>query len=329
MTAVYLDSDPSVGSIDGLPRLQPGQRPRDEDCVVSISDAWAADARVQDVIGRGVRLVREADAAAVVLLNGHGEELPGFRIVRGGSIPRGPQSLWYPIVLDDDDYDPDAHRAEAEMYRDRIGDRLLRPEAVPPDKQHLIADDNQRAARVLELEYQGRVLDVGTSDGTLLLRTVRHWNLTQAVGVDVAPSAIDEAHAALARQPDLAGRVQFLVGFIEDLGFPDATFDTVSACETLEHIGRGQFDRTFGNLMRMLRPGGTLIMTVPNRYPDSRYEREGRARWSWPAHHQFFTECSLRHLLASWFDTVEFIPLYDEERAGESIYLICRARNRR
>jgi ubiquinone/menaquinone biosynthesis C-methylase UbiE len=153
--------------------------------------------------------------------------------------------------------------------------------------------------------------------------------LTGAVGVDVAQSAIEEANAALAKDPALAGRVAFVEAFIEDLSFADSSFDMVSACETLEHIGPGQFDRALGNLLRMLRPGGTMLMTVPNRYPAPQYEREGRARWSWPAHHQFFTERSVAHLLSPHFERLEFIPHYEHEMPGDSIYLICRASGRR
>jgi SAM-dependent methyltransferase len=232
-------------------------------------------------------------------------------------------------VLDDIEYDAAAHQQEAEQYRDRIGDRLLRPAQVDPDKQHLIADDRQRADRVLNLGYEGRVLDVGTSDGTLLLETVRRWDLSGAVGVDVAQSAIHEANAALANDPALSGRVTFVEGFIEDLSFPDGSFDMVSACETLEHIGPGQFSRALANLLRMLRAGGTLLMTVPNRYPSRAYEQAGRARWSWPAHHQFFTERSVAHLLTPHFERLEFVPHYEGEAAGDSIYLICRASRRR
>ena len=322
------DSD-DLRLLHGVEPLPLGDRPAADDLVLIASGEWRADSRFRDIVERAVRVARASDAAAVVVLDGRGEELQGFRLVRGGLQPEGPPSRWYPIVLDDTEYDPAGHRTEAETYRDRIGDRLLRPEAVEPDKRHLIADDHQRAMRVLELGHQGRVLDVGTSDGTLLLRTVRRWNLSGAVGVDVADSAIAEASLALANQPDLSGRVTFIAGFIEDLVFPDGAFDMVSACETLEHIGPGQFELALGNLMRMLRSGGTLLMTVPNRYPVPHYEREGRARWSWPAHHQFFTECSVRRLLAPLFETLEFIPLYDGEPAGDSIYLICRGRHRR
>jgi SAM-dependent methyltransferase len=300
-----------------------------DDVVAVVSDAWRAAPGAEQVVTSAIAALRGSDATAVAFLDARGEELAGLQLVRGRLDAPLPRSMWLPWIVSDVGYDPEAHRVEAEQYRDRIGDRLLRPEAVAPDKQHLIADDRQRAAGVLTLGYEGRVLDVGTSDGTLLCETVRRWELRDAVGVDVARSAIEEANAAAARDPALAGRVSFVESFIEDLRFPDGTFDTVSACETLEHIGSGQFPKAFDNLLRMLRPGGRMLMTVPNRYPDPRYEREQRARWAWPAHHQFFTELSVRRLLAPWFDRVEFFPLYEGEPAGDSIYLICRALGRR
>jgi len=139
-----------------------------EEFVVNVDQAWRARGNAQALIDRAITLARDSDATAVVALNGRGEELPGFCVARGAAAPEGPPSRWMPMVLHDDEYDPEAHRLEAEQYRDRIGDRLLRPDAVDPDKKHLIADDIQRAARVLELGYAGRVLDVGTSDGTVL-----------------------------------------------------------------------------------------------------------------------------------------------------------------
>jgi SAM-dependent methyltransferase len=330
MNRVYLAvDDAAFMAVEGVSRLGPSQSVEPSDLVVRVEKPWLERASTRALIQDAVQAAERSSAAAVVLLDERGELLPGLTVARGTRYPVPPGSGWIPLVLHEDQYQPDAHRAEAERYRDRIGDRLLRPEAVDPDKQHLIGDDRQRAARVLALPYQGRVLDVGTSDGTLLLEAVRRWRLMDAVGVDVAPSAIEEANMAAARDPSTAGRVQFQEGFIEELGYVDGAFDTVSACETLEHIGPGQFERAFQNLMRVLRPGGSLLMTVPNRFPDARYEREGRARWSWPAHHQYFTEQAVRFLLSPHFETLSFVPLYDDEPAGDSIYLICHASGKR
>ena len=50
------------------------------------------------------------------------------------------------------------------------------------------------------------------------------------------------------------------------LPFPDASFDRVIAAEVMEHIPE---DRTaLGELVRVLRPGGTIAITVPRWFPE-------------------------------------------------------------
>src|SRR6202008_3156894 len=47
---------------------------------------------------------------------------------------------------------------------------------------------------------------------------------------------------------------------------PDATFDRVIAAEVMEHIPE---DRTaLGELVRVLRPGGSIAITVPRWFPE-------------------------------------------------------------
>lgn len=50
------------------------------------------------------------------------------------------------------------------------------------------------------------------------------------------------------------------------LPFPDGTFDCVIASEILEHVGAD--DRAIAELARVLRPGGRMAVTVPNRWPE-------------------------------------------------------------
>jgi len=56
-------------------------------------------------------------------------------------------------------------------------------------------------------------------------------------------------------------KVQFVIGRMEDSAFPDASFDVVLALDVLEHL-----DDDLAGLrqaIRMLRPGGFLVITVP------------------------------------------------------------------
>jgi SAM-dependent methyltransferase len=50
------------------------------------------------------------------------------------------------------------------------------------------------------------------------------------------------------------------------LPFPDATFDRIIASEVLEHIWADEL--AIRELVRILRPGGRLAVTVPTRFPE-------------------------------------------------------------
>jgi SAM-dependent methyltransferase len=50
----------------------------------------------------------------------------------------------------------------------------------------------------------------------------------------------------------------------DTLPFPDASFDTVGARSVFEHVPRPE--RTFAELSRILKPGGSIIFNLPNKW---------------------------------------------------------------
>ncbi len=120
------------------------------------------------------------------------------------------------------------------------------------------AGQERRLAMILagaEGRERGRVLVDGCGVGSYLARLAP--GARQAVGLDIELERTFDAHA---KGPDA------VCGAGENLPFPDGAFDLVLSHEVLEHV---QDDRqAVSEIARVLRPGGRLVMFVPNRgYP--------------------------------------------------------------
>lgn len=122
--------------------------------------------------------------------------------------------------------------------------------------QHSFVDANDLAQKVMLLGGVGRVLDVGTGMGGLVIALLREG--IDAHGIDVAPVAVDSGNA---RAP---GR--FSRGSILELPFADASFDTVVCTDVLEHIAPADVDRALRELARVARRSVYLaVSTVADR----------------------------------------------------------------
>ncbi len=101
----------------------------------------------------------------------------------------------------------------------------------------------------LALPAGARILDAGCGSGRTLdeLRP-----LGRVTGLDISQEAV----AATRRRGYEAWRSE-----VERMPFPDACFDLVTCLDVIEHTSDDR--RTFGELRRVTRPGGALIVTVP------------------------------------------------------------------
>lgn len=105
----------------------------------------------------------------------------------------------------------------------------------------------------------GRALDVGCGTGRV---TIRLAELGLAVdALDVEEKVVDIARrVAAGRNLDIHFAVSDLVR--EGDALPDATYDLVVCTEVLEHIENWQ--PVVRTMCRVLKPGGTLVITVPH-----------------------------------------------------------------
>jgi len=96
------------------------------------------------------------------------------------------------------------------------------------------------------------ILEIGCSGGPLM-QQLREGGYTNLSGIDVSPEAI-----ALCRERNL-GQVQVMDA--QELEFPPASFEVITASDVLEHLADAP--RALAAWLRVLRPRGTVLVFVP------------------------------------------------------------------
>jgi SAM-dependent methyltransferase len=116
-----------------------------------------------------------------------------------------------------------------------------------------------------------RVLDLGAGGGRHAFEAMRRGAVVTALDADAGEVKDVSAmmQAVLAEEPAVSSRGgdgTALVGDALCLPFGSGSFDRVIAAEVLEHIpdDRG----ALSELARVLRPGGTMAVTVPRWWPE-------------------------------------------------------------
>ena len=136
--------------------------------------------------------------------------------------------------------------------------RRDRPDALW--RRHSDAVNAALVSRWLAPDVGGRVLKTDLFDeafGGGMLPVLSQGGRT-VVGIDISEPIRDEAAR---RYPALDA----VAADVRDLPFEDATFDAVVSLSTLDHFeDRGDILVALRELTRVLRPGGTLVLTLDN-----------------------------------------------------------------
>jgi SAM-dependent methyltransferase len=170
-----------------------------------------------------------------------------------------------------------------------------------------------RAAEVRLLERAavkgGRALDIGCGDG-------RAGKLLQCLGMDYTGLDVSDSAVELCLREKLHALRHDMA---EPLPFEDCCFDLVTVFEVLEHLFLPH--AAFGEIVRVLKPGGVVVGSVPNvcYLPNRLLMLAGRFNpggspatslkepWRDP-HIRFFSSRSMKRFLQSGFPvTVDHI----------------------
>lgn len=174
--------------------------------------------------------------------------------------------------------------------------RLLKLALLPAWQANgLRREANDLRYMMLAAEPAGRLLDVGCGAGRLLNRMKkRGWEVE---GVDFDPQA--------ARRVTERYGIPAHVGDLVECALPAASFDAIVMSQAVEHLYDPRGDLL--ECLRLLKPGGLLVMTTPN--VDSRGAAMFGAYWrGWepPRHLHLFSVDALRRLAeAAGFEIAE------------------------
>ena len=159
------------------------------------------------------------------------------------------------------------------------------------------------------LKYsQGKILDIGCTgkDGGSLHREIMKHN-SDVYGIDV-------------RSLDTP---RFILGNCYMLPFPDDGFDTVIMGEVIEHLLYP--DIALGEVKRVLKPSGKLVVTCPNDYSSGRiinYVLRNKELEQNSDHKWVFTPRMIERLLVRYgFNVLELKTLKPNNRFGNYIAL--------
>jgi ubiquinone/menaquinone biosynthesis C-methylase UbiE len=131
----------------------------------------------------------------------------------------------------------------------------------------------QKTAKLARVHPGEQVLDVGCGTGTLALEVARRAGRAGRVtGIDPSTEQIARARskAAMHNVP-----IDFQIGVIEHLPFPDQTFDVVLSTLMMHHLQAPLKRQGLAEIARVLKPRGRLI--IADFKP--KQERQGQAAW--------------------------------------------------
>ncbi len=135
---------------------------------------------------------------------------------------------------------------------------------------------------LLAVQPGERILDIGCGNARDIARIAELGG--EVVGVDISAGMVAAARKELERMGK--NDIALQVGDATNLDFPDASFDKVLCSEVIEHIP--DTPRALREMRRILKPGGSLVLSTPNRgswYGFERYwlwEKVLRRKWPHP-----------------------------------------------
>jgi len=148
-----------------------------------------------------------------------------------------------------------------------------------------------------------KVLDVGCGTGGVTIPAkLRVGKTGEVAGIDPAPEMI----AVARRKANHQGlEIDFRVGVIESLPFPNGTFDAVTSSLMMHHLPEHVQVKGLAEIRRVLKPGGRILIADMMRPSNSTIKRFFTLLIQHGHGMKFGIEDLLRHIREAGFDDVK------------------------
>jgi SAM-dependent methyltransferase len=156
--------------------------------------------------------------------------------------------------------------------------------------KHLLGETEEQYWYLARLDRADRLLDVGCGNAMHSLKAARRC--ASVAGIDRSTESLGVGRRAAASLG--AKNVRLVQGDVEaGLPFVSDHFDKVLCLDLLEHVEKR--DLVLGEIRRVLKPRGLLLLAVPNRLTSwkRRLERAGLPFYSDPDHKIEYSESEL------------------------------------
>jgi 2-polyprenyl-3-methyl-5-hydroxy-6-metoxy-1,4-benzoquinol methylase len=196
----------------------------------------------------------------------------------------------------------------------------MSPEEIPWN----IADPPELLQSLIMVEVLRpcKVMELGCGAGNYVIHLARSG--FDAAGVDISENAIEMARKSASRAGvTCAFTVADVLG---DLSGIDAAFDFVYDWELLHHIYPEDRDRYFGNVVRLLKPGGRYL-TVSFSEKSKSFGGVGKYRKTPLGTVLYFSsEPELARLLNNRFviEDLKTVDIQGKHAVHTSVYALCR-----
>lgn len=155
---------------------------------------------------------------------------------------------------------------------------------------------------LIDEEPISSLLDIGCGDGRFVRELSKKGGAKRLVGIDYSARAI---RLAKALNPEIDFRT---VDIVND-DFDIELFDVVTLIEVIEHVPPESLNRFIERAVKLVRPGGRIIITVPHTNKALN-----------PKHYQHFNSEKLRELLNPYIVNLRFLPFDSMSRKVKFLF---------